>query len=81
MKRIATIGLKVLVLSTTLAIGACIGASAQQPHMRAALDALRTARSELVAATPNKGGHRARAIALVNQAIDETNAGINYADR
>jgi hypothetical protein len=68
------------VLAATLALGACIGnAVAQQPHMYAALDALRTARAELIAATPNKGGHRARAITLVNQAIDETNAGIRYA--
>ena len=47
--------------------------------MYAAPDALRTARAELIAATPNKGGHRACAITLVNQAIDETIAGIRYA--
>ena len=64
----------------TLALGACIGnAVAQQPHMYAALDALRMARSELVAATPTKGGHRANAIRLVDQAIAETNAGIEFA--
>lgn len=80
MSPISRIGLKAAVLASTLALGACIGnAVAQQPHMNAALDALRTARAELVAATPNKGGHRARAITLVNQAIDETNAGIRYA--
>lgn len=80
MTRIANIGLKVSVQAATLALGACIGnAMAQQPRMYAALDALRTARAELIAATPNKGGHRARAIQLVNQAIDETNAGIRYA--
>jgi hypothetical protein len=80
MAHISRIGLKAVVLASTLALGACIGnAVAQQPHMNAALDALRTARAELVAATPNKGGHRARAITLVNQAIDETNAGIRYA--
>jgi len=80
MTRITNIGLKVSVLAATLALGACIGnAVAQQPRMYAALDALRTARAELIAATPNKGGHRARAIQLVNQAIDETNAGIRYA--
>ena len=80
MTRITNIGLKVSVLTATLALGACIGnAVAQQPHMYAALDALRTARAELIAATPNKGGHRAHAITLVNQAIDETNAGIRYA--
>ena len=80
MVHISRLGLKAAVLTTTLALGACIGnAVAQQPRMYAALDALRTARAELIAAVPNKGGHRARAIALVNQAIDETNAGIRYA--
>jgi hypothetical protein len=47
--------------------------------MSAAMDALRTARTELVAATPNKGGHREKAIQLVNQAIEETRMGIDSA--
>ena len=81
MTRISSMGLKSMALVATFAAGACMGgASAAQPHMSAALDALRTARSELVAATPNKGGHRARAISLVDQAISETQAGINFAD-
>jgi hypothetical protein len=53
--------------------------SADQPHMRAALNALRTARNELQIASSNKGGHRARAIELVNQAITEVKKGIEYA--
>jgi len=40
------------------------------------LDALRTARSQLQSAQSNKGGHRVKAIALVDQAIAETNEGI-----
>ena len=44
--------------------------------MSAAMDALRTARQELVASTPNKGGHREKAIQLVNQAIEETRLGM-----
>ena len=48
-----------------------------QPHMRAALEALRNARSELNAATADKGGHRARALDLVNAAIDEVQRGID----
>jgi hypothetical protein len=80
MTRISNICLRVAVLSAALGTGACIGyAEAQQPHMNAALDALRLARSELVASTPNKGGHRERAIQLVNQAIDETHMGIDFA--
>jgi hypothetical protein len=32
----------------------------------------------LILADPNKGGHRDRAIQLVDQAIAETRAGIKY---
>jgi hypothetical protein len=61
------------------AIGACTNVSADQPNMVAALNSLRAARQSLVAATPNKGGHRDRAINFVNAAIQETEAGIAYA--
>jgi hypothetical protein len=81
MTRMMDTGLKVAALAVALGIGACVGATAAQPHMENALDALRTARSELQAAEPNKGGHRERAISLVNQAIDETRAGIDFARR
>lgn len=47
-----------------------------QPHMRAALSNLENARRNLEQATADKGGHRARAIDLVNKAIDEVNKGI-----
>src|ERR1700729_2241871 len=57
--------------------GAC-AAGADQPNMQAALASLQQARSYLVQATPNKGGHRERAINLVNQAINETEAGMAY---
>ena len=50
-----------------------------QPHMQAALDFLRSARSELDKAEADKGGFRARAIDLVNRAIDETKRGVDYA--
>ena len=67
-------------LGVTLASGVFVGqALAYQEHMHAALDALRTARSELQMAEANKGGHREAAIRLVDQAIDETQAGIDYA--
>jgi len=54
-------------------------AIAQQPNMQNALNALFSARSSLQMAAPNKGGHRDRAINLVNQAIAEVEAGIAYA--
>jgi len=50
-----------------------------QPHMTAALDELRGARQELDAAETDKGGHRSRAIALIDDAITEVRAGIDYA--
>jgi hypothetical protein len=53
--------------------------SADQPHMRAALNALRNARNELQIASTNKGGHRAKAIDLINQAITQVEKGIAYA--
>ena len=58
--------------------GAC-AAGANQPNMQAALGSLQAARAELVQATPNKGGHRERAINFVDAAISETRAGISYA--
>lgn len=51
---------------------------ADQPHMQAALDALRTAESELKKADPDKGGHRANALKHVASAVRETEAGIRY---
>jgi hypothetical protein len=48
--------------------------------MQAALGSLQAARAELVAARPNKGGHRDRAISLVDQAINQTELGMNAAD-
>jgi len=49
-----------------------------QPMMRAALGSLQNARTQLQNATADKGGHRAKAITLVNSAIDEVNKGINF---
>ena len=54
-------------------------AIAAQPHMTAALAALKTARAELQLAAADKGGHRVKAVNLVNDAIAEVNAGIAYA--
>jgi len=71
-------GLLAVGLSSTLAIGVCIGqAMAFQPHMRAALGYLESARSELAIAAHNKGGHRVEALRLTDAAIAETRAGID----
>ena len=49
-----------------------------QPHMHAALESLRSAAHELEAASQDKGGHRARAMRLVRDAISECERGIEY---
>jgi hypothetical protein len=52
--------------------------AADQPHMQAALDSLRTAQRELHEATSDKGGHRVKAERLVSDAIAEVEKGINF---
>jgi hypothetical protein len=54
-------------------------ANAGQPHMEAAREHLQQARAALDRAEPNKGGHRERAIELVDQAIAQVNEGIEFA--
>ncbi len=58
-----------------------IWAAERQPHMRAALEHLREAKIQLEKASPNKGGHREKAIELVNKAIEQVEKGMQYADR
>ncbi len=53
-------------------------AQADQPRMASARTHLQQARAQLQAAVRNKGGHRAKAIALINNAIAEINAGVRY---
>jgi hypothetical protein len=64
------------VIATSIGVGYAIGA---QPHMTAGIALLQSARGELQAATPNKGGHRERAMDLIDQAISEVRAGIAFA--
>ncbi len=52
-----------------------------QPQMRKALVALEAAVSHLKTATADKGGHRVKAIALAEQAIQEVKAGIEFDNR
>jgi hypothetical protein len=68
-------------LSIAMAAGFTIGqAQGYQPRMQNALGDLRAARGELQAAERNKGGHRERAIDLIDQAIGEVRAGMDVAD-
>jgi hypothetical protein len=74
-----------VVMAASFAIWAGSDAKVQaeepQPHMQAALHHLQKAREELRAAEHDKGGHRANAARLVEQAITEVDAGMHYADK
>lgn len=63
-------------IASSVGIGYAIGA---QPHMEATLGILQSARTELAKATPNKGGHRERALGLIDQAIGEVRSGMAFA--
>jgi hypothetical protein len=52
---------------------------AYQGNMERALSALGAAMESLQAATPNKGGHRERAMRLIEHAMGEVQAGIDFA--
>ena len=49
-----------------------------EPHMSAAYGHLEQAKAELEKANPNKGGHRERAMRLVDQAMQEVMQGEEY---
>lgn len=70
---------KAALLTLVLALGFVAGQlTAAQPHMRDALKHLRSARNDLNKASSDKGGHRNKALALVNDAIDQVERGIAY---
>ena len=56
-------------ITASVGVGYAIGA---QPHMNESIALLQSARGELQAATPNKGGHRERAMGLIDQAIGKS---------
>ncbi len=73
----------VVVLVVVFLVGSAVGswAAMHQPHMIAALEALKKAKFELEAAEHNKDGHRVKAIELVNRAIEQTRKGIEAGER
>jgi hypothetical protein len=66
------------IFGVLLVLCAVAMAAGDQPMMQAARADLQTAKHQLQEAIPDKGGHRVKAIALVNSAIGEVNAGIAY---
>lgn len=68
-------------LAVGLAGAAVTPAQAYQGNMERAISELYAALASLRESTPNKGGHRERAIGLVQNAIAEVEAGIAFADQ
>ena len=86
MKR-ATAVFSAAILSLVLSISsAAFAASApepapkpeNQPEMNSALEHLREAKRALESASHDKGGHRVKALSLVDQAIAQVEQGIQY---
>ena len=73
-----TLKTTVVILLSISALG-LNSAFARQPYMDNALRHLREAREELQRAEPNKGGHRERALELVDRAIAQVEEGIRFA--
>ena len=69
--------LSAAVLSVSLAFSS-VAFAEPQPNMKAALEHLRHAKESLEKATPDKGGHRVKALELVSKAIEATEKGIAY---
>jgi hypothetical protein len=65
------------VAAATLAPGEAV---AYQGNMERALAALQAAFDSLQQATPNKGGHREHAMDLIQRAMWQVQAGINFAN-
>ena len=76
--RMKTLRASLVIVVAVVAMG-LKSVQADQPHMEAALEHLRAARAELRMAEHNKGGWRVRAIANVDRAIGDTEAGIAHA--
>ncbi len=77
MKTIRNIVLAGLLFSGGILTGTAI---ADQGHMNSAANHLQMAIDQLNQATPNKGGHRERALGLARQALDQVEEGITWAD-
>ena len=68
---------KIVLLAGLVTGGYIAGrATAAQPHMVNAMNALQTARAELVMAESNKGGHKVIAIQRIDEAINQVRLGI-----
>ncbi len=82
-QRSAIVRAGTLVLALLLVVIFCQqeAIAVNQPNMEATLKSLRKARVQLKRALPNKGGHRLKGIALIDDAIDEVHKGIVFANQ
>lgn len=71
--------MKQLVLGVATSLVLAGVACAGQGNMQDALKSLREARQSLERADDNKGGHKAKALDLVDKAIAEVQEGITFA--
>ncbi len=71
-----------VVLAAMLIIGFTVSiCAADEPHMKAALGRLQEAKEQLEKAVPDKGGHREKAIELINAAIKQVKQGMEFGER
>jgi len=75
---------KLMLIAVTAATFGALGTYAaladNQPHMQNALASLQRAANQLHDAAADKGGHREKAIELVNAAIAQVREGIKFAN-
>ncbi|MGH9555428.1 MAG: hypothetical protein ACRD2Y_06345 [Terriglobales bacterium] len=72
---------RIAILGMSLAVGLMLTvrpATADQPHMEAALEALKSAESHLEKATADKGGHREAALRATSSAMEHVRKGMRY---
>ena len=69
---------KVLNMFLAILMCASVAAALDQPNMKAARGDLNKAENSLRKATADKGGHREKALNLIERAITEINRGIEY---
>jgi hypothetical protein len=71
----ATLGIAIMLV---LLVSSASRPAQGQPHMQAGLEHLKQAKASLEKATADKGGHRAKAIQLINEAMVEVEKGIEF---
>lgn len=69
---------KAAIVALAMTMFSGVALAEKQPAMEAAIKNLQEARDNLNQATHDKGGHRVKAVKLINKAIAEVRAGIEF---